>query len=643
MSFSALFSPLKVGTLELQNRFVIPPMGTNHANSDGTVSDRNIAYWQARARGGWGLIIVEVTAVDPLGKAIPYQLGIWDDKFIDGLRRATEAVHQYGAKIAVQLHHAGRQTYRSVIGEQPVAPSPVSCPVCREIPRELTVAEVYALIEKFGDAARRAREAGFDMVEIHGAHGYLIAQFMSPHANKRVDEFGGSFANRMKFPLEIIRNVRRKVGRGFPLSFRFSAEERVPGGMDTEESLAAARLVEAAGIDVLDVSVGVYGSMEYIFATPALPPGHSLPLAAAVKKAVKIPVIGVGRFNEPHLAENAVQTGKADLIAWGRQSLADPELPNKVAAGQVDEIAPCIACNQGCVGYLFDADKLLVSCLVNPFCGREVAMEIKPAQKKKKVVVVGAGPGGLECAWVAAACGHEVVLFEKEAVAGGQWRVGAIPPAKQPIAAALAYYLRMCNKYGVKLRMETEATAELILAENPAAVVLATGGETDFPPLQGIDNPRVVTASEVLEGKVDPGPAVLIIGGGLVGSETADFLAEQGREVTVLEMLPEIATDMQDVVRQFLMDRLYHFGVDIETETTVREITADGVKAIQDGQEVRLEGYDNIVIATGIQSVRGLEEQLKGKVPELHIIGDAAEPRKAIDAIEEGAALAVKL
>lgn len=643
MSFPALFSPLKVGTLELPNRFVVPPMGTNHANGDGTVSERNIAYWQTRAKGGWGLIIVEVTAIDPLGKAIPYQLGIWEDKFIDGLRRATEAVHQYGAKIAVQLHHAGRQTYRSVIGARPVAPSAVSCPVCKEIPRGLTKEEIYALIEKFGDAAWRAREAGFDMVEIHGAHGYLIAQFMSPNANKRVDEFGGSFENRMRFPLEIIRNVRRKVGRGFPLSFRFSAEERILGGRDLEESLAVARLVESAGIDVLNVSVGAYGSMEYIFATPELPPGHSLPLAAAVKKAVKIPVIAVGRFNEPVLAENAVQTGKADLIAWGRQSLADPELPNKVAAGQIEEISPCIACNQGCVGYMFDPDKLLVSCLVNPFCGREVEMKIEPAHKKKKIVVVGAGPGGLEFAWVAAACGHEVVLYEKEAVAGGQWRVGAIPPSKQTIAAAIVYYLRMCQKYGVKLKMETEATVERILAGNPDTVVLATGGEADFPPLKGIDNPRVATASDVLEGNVEAGSRVVIIGGGLVGSETADFLGEQGREVTILEMLPEIAVDVQDVVRHFLLQRLYNYGVQIETETTVREITENGVKAIKNGRELHLEGYDNIIIATGARPVRALENQLQGKVSELHVIGDAAEPRKAIDAIEEGAALAVKL
>jgi NADPH-dependent 2,4-dienoyl-CoA reductase/sulfur reductase-like enzyme len=383
--------------------------------------------------------------------------------------------------------------------------------------------------------------------------------------------------------------------------------------------------------------------MEYIFATPELPPGHSLSLAAAIKETVKIPVIAVGRFNEPILAENAVQKGKADLIAWGRQSLADPELPNKLAAGQIDEISPCIACNQGCVGYLFDPERLLVSCLVNPFCGREVEMKITPAQKKKKIVVVGAGPGGLECAWVAAACGHEVILYEKKAVAGGQWRTGAIPPFKQTIATAIAYYLRMCAKYKVKLKMETEATAEQILAENPTAVVLATGGKADFPALKGLDNPRVTTAIDVLEGKIETGPRVLIIGGGLVGSETADFLGEQGRQVTILEMLPELAADVQEVVRHFLLQRLCDYGVQMETETAVREITQNGVIAFKNGQEIHLEGYDHIIIATGAQPVFALKEQLQGKIPELYLIGDAVEPRKAIDAIEEGAALAISL
>ncbi len=643
MIFSALFSPVKIGNLEISNRFVVPPMGTNHANGDGTVSERNIEYWKTRARGGWGLIIVEVTAIDPLGKAIPYQLGLWDDKFIDGFRRATEVVHEYGSKIAVQLHHAGRQTYSSVIGDRPVAPSAVGCPVCREVPRELTRDEICELIEKFGDAAARAREAGFDMVEIHGAHGYLIAQFMSPHSNKRVDEFGGSFHNRMKFPLEIIHNIRRKVGGGFPVSFRLSAEERVTGGRGLEESLAVSRLVEQAGVDVLDVSVGSYGSMEYIFATPELSPGHSLPLAAAVKKAVKVPVIGVGRFNEPVLAESAIQMGKADLIAFGRQSLADPDLPNKAAAGDLEDIAPCIACNQGCAGYLFDPDKLLVSCLVNPFCGREVAVKIKPALKKKKVVVVGAGPGGLETSWVAAACGHQVVLFEKEAAAGGQWRIGAIPPAKQTIAAAISYYLRMCRKYGVEIKLNTAATAELILAENPDAVVLATGGEPDIPSIREMDRSRVVTAPQILQGEVPAGASVLIVGGGLVGCETADFLSEQGCRVTIVEMLREIALDVQDVVRSFLLKRLERYRVRVETGARVKECTGSGIIAEQSGREFRLEGYDQIVLAAGVKPVRNLGDQLRGKVPELFIIGDASSPRKAIDAIEEGAFLAVKL
>jgi 2,4-dienoyl-CoA reductase-like NADH-dependent reductase (Old Yellow Enzyme family)/thioredoxin reductase len=643
MQFKELFSPIKIRNLEVSNRFVVPPMGTNYAHEDGTVSQGLVDYWTARARGGWGLLIVEISAVDPLGRAIPYQPGLWDDRFIPGFQKLTDAVHKYGARIAVQLHHAGRQTNSQIIGNQPLAPSPISCLVCKEIPRELSTAEVYELIEKFGDAALRAREAGFDALEIHGAHGYLVAQFMSAHTNKRVDEFGGTFFNRMKFPVEIIKNIRRKVGGAFPIIFRLSAEEKVPGGRSLNESLAAARVIQEAGADAIHVSVGVYGSMQYIVAPSDISPGFLLSLAAEVKKAVSVPVIAVGRINNPFLAESAIKTGKADLLAWGRQSLTDPELPNKVAAGKLDEIAPCIACNQGCLGYLFNPEKLKATCLVNPFCGREGEMKIEPALQKKKIVIVGGGPGGLEAAWISAARGHEVVLYEREAAPGGQWRVGAIPPAKQPIAKAIAYYVYMGKKYGVNFKMETEASVEQILPENPGAVVLATGAKPLIPNIEVVNNPRVVTATDLLEGKKEAGNRVLIVGGGLVGCETADFLGERGREVTIVEMLPEIAGDVQEAVRFFLLKRLKEYSVHIKTETLVKEFLEDGVRAEKDREEVLLTGFDTVILALGATPVLELKEQLEGKVPELYVIGDAASPRKAIDAIEEGASIAIKL
>ncbi|MDD2499038.1 MAG: FAD-dependent oxidoreductase, partial [Desulfitobacteriaceae bacterium] len=543
MDFKVLFSEAKIGNMTVPNRFVVPPMGTNLANPDGTVSQEFIDYWEARAKGGWGLLIVEVTAIDPLGRAIPYQPGLWDDSFIPGFKNLVDAVHRYGAKIAVQLHHAGRQTSRSIMGSQPVAPSAVACPVSKDMPRELTTDEVYDLIEKFGDAAARAREAGFDAIELHGAHGYLIAQFMSAHSNKRVDEFGGTFYNRMRFPLEVIKNVRRKVGGSYPIIFRFSGDEKAPDGRAIDESRALARVVEEAGIDALHVSVGVYGSMQYIIPPADIPPGFILSYSEEIKKAVSLPVIGVGRINEPVLAKDAIESGKADLLAWGRQSLADPDTPNKIAAGLIEDISPCIACNQGCVGYIFNPDKMKASCLVNPFCGREGKMKIEPADKKKKVLIAGGGPGGLEAAWVAAARGHQVVLFEKDKALGGQFRVGAISPGKQNIAKAIRFYTHMGEKYGVDFRLGVEVTASQIIAEKPDVVIVATGADPSIPNIPGINNPRIITSTDVLLGLKDPGTKVLIIGGGLVGSETADLLGEHGHEVTIVEMLPEIAQD----------------------------------------------------------------------------------------------------
>ncbi|MGA2106083.1 MAG: FAD-dependent oxidoreductase [Syntrophorhabdales bacterium] len=645
--FQKLFSPVKIGRLEVKNRFVVPSMATNLANVDGTVDQRLCAYWTARAKGGFGLLMVEFTAIDPLGRVGLCHPGIWSDEFIPGMRELTQAVHHHGARIALQIAHTGRQTFPAILaGAQPVSASPIPCPVDRAIPRQLSTEEIYRLVEKFGDAAVRAQDAGFDAVEIHGAHGYLIAQFMSSYSNKRIDEFGGSLDNRMRFPLAIIRGVRERLGPAFPLLFRMSGEEKVPGGRTIDESRLVARMAEEAGIDAIDVSVGVSGAAPYIFAPPALPPGFLLQSAEQIKKSVSVPVIAVGRINHPLLAEDAIESGKADLIAWGRSSLADPELPNKIAAGRLEEIAPCISCSQGCIRNFPVPGKPLstlgVTCLVNPFCGYETEMQITPARQPKKVVVVGGGPAGLEAAWVAAARGHRVTLYEKNKAAGGQYRIGAIPPFKQDIARALRYYLHMCEKHGVILKMGTEATVDEILAQKPDAVILATGGEPLIPDIPGAGGDRVALATDILEGKKAAGLNVLIVGGGMVGCEVADFLGEHLHKVTLVEMLPEVALDVPFPIAYFLLKRLKDYNVRVETETSAVELLKDGALVKKNGETRRLEGFDTIVLAVGTKSVDSLKAQL-APACRLHVIGDARAPRKAIDAIAEGAAVALKL
>lgn len=641
--FSHLQQPIALGSLEVKNRFVVPPMGTNFGGPDGTITDQVVAYYTARAKGGFGLIIVEVTAVDPLGKAIPNELGLWSDDFIPGLRRLVDSVHTHGARIAVQLHHAGRQTSRAIIGAQPVAPSPVACPVMREIPRELSTEETFALVDKFRDAAVRAREAGFDAVEIHGAHGYLIAQFMSAATNKRLDVFGGNFAGRMRFPLEIIDRSRAALGRKFPLLFRISGDEKIHGGRGIAETKAVARLVEAHGIDAMHVSICTYGSLHWMFVPGAIAPGFNVGAAEEVKKSVSIPVITVGRINDPYLAEDIIASGKADCVSFGRESLADPELPNKVRAGDTDAIAPCIACLQGCVGYLFNPAIQKISCLVNPFTGKEGTHPLTPAPVKKKVMVVGGGPGGLLCAWVAARRGHDVTCYDKSTVLGGQFRLGGIPPTKQDILTALKYYVTMGERAGVRFCTGQEVTPELVLREQPDAVVLATGAVPLRPAIPGLEDTGVIDAIDVLDGKQAVSGAVLVLGGGMVGAETADFLGEQGCRVTIVEMDDALAKAVQPGPRLYLLQRLAEHGTTILVGATVTQLHPDGATYQAAGDTHRLAGFDAVVLALGATAHNPLEAALRGLVKEVHVLGDAVKARAAIDATQEAARIAVVL
>lgn len=671
-SFPCLLTPIRIGNLNIMNRFVMPPMDSGLPNADGTVNQKTIAYYAERAKGGFGLIIVEYCHVNPKGKPMPKTLGIYDDKFIPGLKELVEACHMYGAKVFLQLHHTGRAGSPLITGATLEGASAVACPVMRSIPRAMTTEEVYQLIEEFGDGAVRTKQAGFDGVEIHGGHGYLVHQFMSGHSNKRNDEFGGNFRSRMRFAELILKNIKKKCGEDFPVTIRVSGDENVNGGKPIQETRAGVKLLEEYGLNGVNVSVGNYASAIGAVSSNQVAPLHNIYAAEEIKKSVKIPVIGGGRVSDPYYAEDVIASGRADMVFFGRGCLADPELPNKTAAGKYDEIALCIACSQRCGLHLRNPN-LGISCLINPFTGKEDELIIKETKDPKNVLVIGAGPAGLETAWVAAKRGHKVTVFEKNSLPGGQFNAAAMPPYKHELPSVIKYLVKMCEKYGAVIKYDTEATEENILAAKPDVVVLATGGVPLTPPIPGIDGKNVAQAVGVLSGKLLVEGNILIVGGGEVGLETADFLGERYNKVTVVEMLPVVAQGINQSVTRFMLNRLTsEYGVKIVTNTRVTKILDNGIEcvrkftdteqarhkggdfsgtravetAVESGENMQqevLSGFNNIVIALGAKSYNPLEEKLTGKVPKVYVIGDALKPRTAVEAIEEGARTAVEI
>lgn len=632
MAIEKLLTPCKIGNLEIKNRFVVPPMGTNYGTYDGKATDQLIDYYVARAKGGYGLIYTEVCAVQPTGKAILNEIGLWEDGQMEGMKKLVDQVHAAGAKIIVQLHHAGRQTANPYIfNMQPVGVSSIPCPALNVPVHELTTEEVWELIEDFGKAAKRAKECGFDGVEVHGAHGYIVAQFMSQHANKRVDEFGGDFDSRMKFPREVFKKIKEYCGDDYPISFRFSHDEKVNGGRTLEESLAVARMAEECGVSVISVSIMTYASLPYMSAAAAMPAGFNEFATEQIKKSVNIPVICVGRLNNIHVMEDILKAGRADFVALGRQSIADPELPNKVMEGRIGEIAPCIACNQSCLGYLNKAGQ--VRCLVNPVTGCEGKYDFTKVEDPKNVLVVGAGPAGLVAAMNAAKRGHKVTVVEKTSKIGGQFRLAAIPPTKSDIITAIRHYQTVGKKYGVEYILNTEVDRTFIEKGNYDHIILATGGNPAIPPIEGINGENVMTAVDVLDAKAFPGNNVLIVGGGVTGVETADYLGEHGKRVTVLEMREDIALDEESGPHFWLMQRLAQWNVQKVVNAKVDKFTEDGV--IYNGNQV-LSGFDTIVLSLGVKANNPLEDIVKEMGISYEVIGDALKPGKANNATEAG-------
>ncbi|NPV53545.1 MAG: FAD-dependent oxidoreductase [Firmicutes bacterium] len=636
--FPKLFEPGQIGSMKLRNRIVMPPMGTNLASETGAVTDRMIAYYKERAKGGAGLIIVEIVCVDsPVGRAIPNQVRLDMNTYIAGHNELVEAVHFYGVKIIPQLHHAGRQTTPdSTDGMQPVAPSPIPCEFLQVQPRELATSEVEVLVAKFVDAAVRARNAGYDGVEIHGAHGYLITQFMSPRTNKRLDKYGGDTNGRMRFALEIIQGIRDKLGRDFPITFRMSADEFMEGGLTLQESKKIARILQDAGVDALHVSAGAYGSMPTILEPMQYNEGWRVYLAEEIKKVVDIPVITVGVIRHPDFAERVLAEGRADFVSVGRTLLADPEWPVKAMEGRQEDIRRCISCNIGCIGNrVFQS--LHIRCTVNALTGREVEFgELKPANPIKRIMIVGGGPAGMEAARVAATRGHRVALYEKAGELGGQVRLASVPPGKDKIGWTIDYLDTQIRKLGVDIRLNTEVTPEIVARENPDVVIIATGATPIIPDEAGWPRANVATAWDVLRGVVEVnGQRVVVAGGGMTGCETALFLVERNKHVVIIEMLDRIASDMEPISRISLSKDLEEARVEILTGVRLSEVKDNGVVVMDHDWRTRFIPADKVVLALGSRPFNPLEAQIRA-LKELYVIGDAQHPGKLIDAIREG-------
>ncbi len=647
-----LYSPIRIGALELKNRIVMAPMTTGWAAANGTFSPRLAAFLEARARGGVGLIITEVATVDGTYPYVPQTLGLWDDAQIAPMREFIQRIHRFGTKIIPQIAHPGPESISvSMGGPQPVGPSVIRCPATKQLCRELAAEEIPRIIELFAEGARRAREAGFDGLELHAAHSYmLLGSFLSGLRNRRTDRYGGSLEGRLTLILEVIQAIKSRAGSDFPLIVRLSGSEIVPGGRDIRGTQYIVPILRQAGVDGFHISGGAFAdAASWILPTTGMPRGLNTVFSKAVKEVTDAPVIVVGRIDDPRFAEDILARGEADAVAMGRPLLADPELPNKAAAGRFDDIAPCTGCLIGCRGQPWVGKN--ITCVINPACGKERYMEIIPASEPKRVMVVGGGPGGMEAARTAALRGHRVSLYERSPFLGGQLNLASVAPTKQELSKWVRYLRIQIEKAGVEIHLGAEVTPELVERLKPDAVIVAVGANPTVPTIPGMEKNLVATAHDVLGGKIPAHPTAAVVwGGGMVGCETADFLADPGDNqligrtaVTLITSKKEVAIEMAPEARAPMLQRMRRNGVTIVGSATIKEILEDAVVIEREGEKQIIRPVDMVVLARGSQSADTLSRKLEGLVPEVYVIGDAKEPRQALDAIAEGAQIGRKV
>lgn len=644
-SLAYLFKPIKIGKMYVKNRVVMPPMGINFGVDDeGHITDQLCEYFAARARGGAGMIIVGGGGISPRGLDLPKLPPLWDDKWLPGLKKLVDAVHRYdGAKIGMQLLHGGRQQSRPTSeGRQAPSPIPALAVVSKEIPEEMDLGSIKDVEASFADSARRCMEAGFDFVELHAAHGYLISEFMSSNANKRKDEYGGSFENRTRFLLEVFDAVRESTDLDYPVGVRYNGQDGVEDGWTVEECVRLAPILENKGAAYLHISGGIYGTLPpYPITIPSMytPQACYLEQAVAVKKVVSIPVITTGRIKDPYLADRIVKEGKADMVSMGRSQIADPDLVNKMANGRLTDIRPCIGCCLGCINNVFAMEA--ASCVMNPEVNREYLLKGKPekASVSKRVLIVGAGPAGLAVAWRAAMRGHHVIICEERSYVGGMLRLASTPPGRGEFTELIDYYQRELGKLGVEIRLNVTLNKVMIDEIAPDVAVCVTGSVCEIPQIQGLFDSEMNVSSfnDVLEKNVTVGDQVLIIGGNMIGLQVADYLADEfGKEVVVLHRGLHYAEEMAANDRTVLIYRIIQEGVKFYKNVSIKNFTGKGVVFDHlKGSDVVLEGFDDIVLAEGRRSNRSTVEFMQNRGIEVHVIGDAKSPRALLDSQAE--------
>jgi len=628
----ALFEPIKIGNVEIKNRIALLPMGTSYVEA-GFVTPKQTGFIVERAKGETGLIILG--GVSPLQINLGPILSIHHDRYIPGLKQLTDEVHAYDSKIFCQFTYTYLFAKEEGAPIEIVGPSDHLCRILNAPARALTQEEIRQIIEEGGDAARRAREAGFDGVELLMGMGYVLCRFVSTHTNKRTDEYGGSPENRLRIVLEMIDNMKAKAGIGpdFPLICRISPEEFMEGGLTVEDWRVLAPMLEKAGVLGLNIEAG-WHECSVPTTQMIVPKGAFVHIAHEMKKVVDIPVIAGHKISDPVLANQIIEEGKADLAGMGRPLIADPYLPRKAREGRLDEIRHCISCNECLDGLMWGQEHAPLRCTVNPQVGHETE-DAGPAPKPKKIVVVGGGPAGMEAAIVAAQRGHNVVLFERQDRLGGQLIPAASSPWKDDINTLTKYLSHMMDKEGVEVRLSVAANAEIIDVEKPDAVVLAMGAVPAILDIPGVAKPNVVTSVDVLRGLKETGKKVVVIGGGFVGCELSLFLRERGNEVTLLEVRKRIGADIGPTTRWVVRKELKNAQIQMETEIYADEITDDGVRAHKNGETKFFEA-DTVVLAVGMKANAGFAEELKGKPYAVHTIGDCVEARKIRHAISEG-------